>query len=269
MFMPKLGASLITLADEVTDAVIEAVARSGIATLEVAARLLDGDDGQQKASALKAMSARTGIRIASVHARFGEPYDFSVLEEDARAMAVQSAAAAIDLARGLGAPIVVYHASAEPVNSQDRPARLQRAREAISELSGRCSEGIGLAVELLPRTCLGNTVDELLELIGPPGSAAVGVCLDTNHLMDRHADLPDDARRLGARLIALHLSDYDGTDEKHWLPGEGCIDWTAFMAALRDIDYAGPFNYECKLPASPLSQRIRLLETNFNWLSRL
>ena len=47
------------------------------------------------------------------------------------------------------------------------------------------------------------------------------------------------------------------------------IDWKGFMAALREIDYGGPFDYECRWKDLPLPERIRALEENFDWLEGL
>lgn len=120
-----------------------------------------------------------------------------------------------------------------------------------------------------PRTCLGNSIDELLKLIDGLDPDVAGICLDTNHLMDRYQDLAHTVRQLGERLFTLHLSDYDGIDEKHDLPGKGVLDWESFMQALRDINYTGPFNYECKIKGETIAERLRSLEENFEWLSRL
>jgi sugar phosphate isomerase/epimerase len=87
--------------------------------------------------------------------------------------------------------------------------------------------------------------------------------------MHRYQELASDVRKLGDMLMTLHLSDYDGVDEKHWLPGRGVIDWKTFMEALRNIDYVGPLNYECQIDGETLQARIRSLEDNFEWLCNL
>jgi sugar phosphate isomerase/epimerase len=87
--------------------------------------------------------------------------------------------------------------------------------------------------------------------------------------MDRYRDLPQIVRALGDRLVTLHLSDYDGVDEKHELPGRGVVDWKEFMQALRDIDYSGPFNYESKADGNNPAERVASFEENFKWLRSL
>jgi sugar phosphate isomerase/epimerase len=205
--------------------------------------------------------------VASVHAAFGATRDLSSLQDESRERAVSELGACAHLAQGLHADLVVVHASFEPIAADEREARLRRACESMAlALPEFHRAGVRLAVELLPRTCLGNQVDELLDMISRLDSARAGVCLDVNHLMDRYGEIPRAVRRLGARLFTLHLSDYDGVDEKHWMPGDGVIDWPAFLEALRDIDYQGPFNYEARPVGEDAAARIADLELNFERL---
>ena len=243
---------------------------SHVATVELFPALFEGDARGTLRSALKEMLQRTGIRTMTVHAPFGGQWDISSLDETTHQQALGVAAAAVDLAAEFGAPMVVVHASAEPIAPEERGRRLAQARRALVEI-GRLSAAAGrrVAVELLPRSCLGNTVEELMELVGDLPGESFGVCLDTNHLMGRYRSLADDIRLLGNRLITTHLSDYDGVDEKHQLPGEGVLDWRAVMAALREIGYEGPLNSECQLHGDTPEQRIRSLEASFQWLRGL
>ncbi|MBN1917932.1 MAG: sugar phosphate isomerase/epimerase [Verrucomicrobia bacterium] len=271
MFEPKLGVSLVMISERLTPEVARAVVDSRIETLELRALSFEGDSYVVDRRLLRRLLRRRAVRAATVHAPFGDDFDISSSDDEARRGGMRALSVSLELAIELNVPTVVVHASAEPIGPDERPARLKRAQRALTELQPRCREGHRrMAVELLPRTCLGNTVEELFQILDPLDPAVFGVCLDTNHLMDRHAALADTVRRLGDRLIALHLSDYDGVDEQHLLPGEGVLDWKSFMAALRDIDYAGPFNYECGLDeGETVEERIRYLEKNFDWLSSL
>ena len=269
MFRPGLGVSLQVISDGLDQESLAAVAASRIVTLEVYAALFESDRGA-KMAALQEMIRRTDIRPMTIHALFGRDHDWSDLDEGVYQNALRSAKASVRLAVHLGAPMIVVHASGEPVGDRERDQRLQQVLRAMQEITPLCqSTDKRIAIELLPRTCLGNTVVELLWLLDRLDRETFGVCLDVNHLMDRYETLPDAVRELGENLITTHLSDYDGIDEKHWLPGKGVIDWKAFMDALRDIDYQGPFNYECGLEGDIPSERIYSLETNYDWLSGL
>jgi sugar phosphate isomerase/epimerase len=50
--------------------------------------------------------------------------------------------------------------------------------------------------------------------------------------------------KIGKKIETLHVSDYDFVNERHWLPGEGKVNWRALIAALREIDYSGVWMYE-------------------------
>jgi sugar phosphate isomerase/epimerase len=271
VFEPKLGVSLAIISERVTPEVARAVADSRIETLELRALSFEGPARIEDRRLLRRLLRRRTVRAMTVHAPFGNGLDISSLDDEVRQSGIRAVSVSLELAIELDVPIVVVHASAEPVAPDERVTRLEQVRRALSEFQPHCRETKRrIAAELLPRTCLGNTVEELLELLGPLDPEVFGICLDTNHLMDRHGTLADAVRRLGDRLIALHLSDYHGIDEEHLLPGEGMLDWKSFMTALRDIDYAGPFNYECGLDdGETLNERIRSLENNFDWLSGL
>jgi len=270
VFKPKLGVSLGAISSELTDETLQALGSSRIATLELNPAIFGSEDPGRMKTAFRQTLRQTGIRPMSVHARFGGVFDYSTLDESARLHALELAFVSVDLAVEFDAPIVVVHASAEPIEPEERPRRIEQARKTFAELGERCKRADKkVAIEMLPRTCLGHTVDELLELMDDFDADIFGVCLDVNHMMDRYRSLPDVVRRLGPRLTALHLSDYDGVDEKHQLPGSGVIDWAAFMNALRDIDYSGPFNYECGLGDGSPAERIDVLRKNFDWLASL
>jgi sugar phosphate isomerase/epimerase len=271
MFHPELGISLHMLSTDLTNDLVQAITRSRIATLEVSARLFTDDQQRQgNLSLLQTMIRDSRICIPTIHALFGQTYDLSSLDTQIHQNAMAAVRAAIDLAIDLEASIVVVHASAEPISPSERPDRLAQTRIALIDIEKWSREaGKQIAIELLPRTCLGNTVEALFALLEEFDKAIVGVCLDTNHLMDRPQTLAQTVHDLGDRLLTLHLSDYDGVDEQHALPGQGVLDWTAFMQALRDIGYAGPFNYECRVAGATVQERIDTLEQNFAWISAL
>ena len=266
----RLGVSLHKISESIDGELFDTLKGSRIATMEIPPRLLDGEEAATKKADLKRVFRENGIRPMTIHARFGGPRDLSVIDEDARRRAVAEARASVDLAVSLDAPMIVVHASAEPILPDERPRRIAQARKSLAELAEYCRKaGRRIAVELLPRTCLGHSVDELFELMRDIDQDTIGACLDVNHLMDRYRALPEVVRRLGNRLLTLHLSDYDGVDEKHQSPGEGVIDWKAFLGALQAIGYTGPFNYESNLPGATPAARLQALQENFAWLSSL
>ena len=66
---------------------------------------------------------------------------------------------------------------------------------------------------------------------------------------------------MGDKIVTTHVSDYDEKNERHWLSGEGVIDWKALKDALIAVGYDGPWLYELGLSGSlPTIDRERRLE---------
>lgn len=161
--------------------------------------------------------------------------------EEERQFAVNFHSEWIKKTADAGFKYAVIHPSGEPIYPKERGEQLKASRACIAELSLIAKEnGMRLAVEVLPRTCLGNCSAELLDLLKDAPDA--GVCFDTNHLLIEKTSNFIDA--VSDKILTLHMSDYDGIDERHWLPGEGIIDWNDFMNRLDSINYTGVLMYE-------------------------
>jgi len=186
-----------------------------------------------------AILQEAGVNIFSAHLPFGWLWDPSDLDPSALEKALQRFKGLLDWIDAQGIPLAVLHASFEPIPPEERPARLQTAARSIAELSAYAKErGVALAVENLPRTCLGNTAAETLAL----AEGAAGVCFDANHLLiESHAAFLAAA---GPRVITTHFSDYDFADERHWFPGAGAIDWPALLRDLNAAGYTGRYIFE-------------------------
>ena len=178
-----------------------------------------------------AMLREAGVNVSSAHLPFGCPWEPSDPDGARREDALRRFKGLLDWIGAQGIPMAVLHGSFEPIPPRDRQARLRIAIESIAELGDYAkARGIALAIENLPRTCLGNTAGEILAL----AEGAAGICFDVNHLLiESHAEFLAAA---GPHVITAHLSDYDFIDERHWFPGAGKIDWPAL---LRGMDAAG------------------------------
>ena len=103
--------------------------------------------------------------------------------------------------------------------------------DLLAELAYR--HGAVIAVEDLPRSCLGHDIAELERLVSV--NDKLRVCFDTNHLLiDDNLSF---AEKLGSKIITIHASDYFFVDECHWLPGEGEVDWHALYNKLVEKGY--------------------------------
>ena len=187
----------------------------------------------------------TDLLLWSFHLPFSPFYIHNIASTDAfvRKTTVDYLKVLMDRAAGYaGIRTLVVHASGEPIAPETRAARMEYAKEGLAQLcEAAASYGAVLAVEDLPRTCLGKNAEEIQELLH--ADERLRVCFDTNHLLGGRKP-QDFIRALGDKIVTVHFSDYDGVDERHWMPGEGIIDWNAVMDALDDIGYRGPVLYE-------------------------
>lgn len=271
MFEYQLGVSVTGITPVITLKNLPLLADSRIATFEFRQEVFDGDVSGKVRAATREMLEKTGKRFISCHIPFSRIDDVSDPEEEVRLCAVSRLRRQLDEAYFFGSGIIVLHPSTEISAEEPRKIRMMQLRKSLWELQDTLrAHRMKLALEWLPRMCLGNSLDELKEMLRDLDRNVLGICLDVNHMMGAYSNLPQIVESIGSDLTTLHLSDYDGIDEKHWMPGEGVIDWEAFLGALRRIHYRGPFNYECRLYGENESERIAGFEKNFyEYISKL
>lgn len=221
----------------------------GIRWIEVAVnQCYRGVPNEEKYPRMRQMKERldsAGMRVWSVHLPFSRQLDISVTDDSLRAKNVAVLSKMIRWSCELYAPQrLVLHPSSEPIADSLREQRIGNAIASIRALKKVAdAEGVELCVENLPRTCLGNTPEELVRIVDAvPG---VGICFDTNHYTQ--GTIPHFIEVAGRWIRTVHISDYDFVNECHWLPYEGQIDWAAFLRDLREkARYEGVLMYEVK-----------------------
>lgn len=215
--------------------------QNGIGAVEVS--VADVDYDAQDLCAIVSDARAEGIDPWSFHLRFWpfEGYTIQLFDRDARHRSVEYAAEWIRRAGNAGFRHAVIHPSGEPIEDTDRAEAMKNSKESLAVLSEVAAKaGIILCVENLPRTCLAKNSAELLELLAV--DSRMRACFDTNHLLSEPT--LDFMEALGEKIVTLHLSDYDFMNERHWLPGDGLIDWRALMQKLDAIGYRGVMMYE-------------------------
>jgi sugar phosphate isomerase/epimerase len=231
--------------DRLTAANLALLSQAGLDRVEVSLARKHFPRGDDRfTEGVRAALGKTGVTCGSVHLDFEVDYDLSSVDEAVRAATFDDMKWSLTAGARLGAGIAVVHGSDEPVGDDERAERIRLFKNALAHLAPVARERkIRLALELLPRTCLANTVDEALQICGGLPAEDIGICLDVNHINLRE-DPAAAVKRLGPRILSFHISDNDGVDERHWFPFEGVIDWPSFMGAVRAIGYEGQFVFE-------------------------
>ncbi len=254
-----LEIGLSTCGFSLTDENFEGMAKAGIKHVEISRDWLEYPD--LNFNEIKRLSDTYGVNLWSFHLPFADPenLDISSQDEEIRNKTVEWWCENIEKAAKIGIKIFVAHPSSEPLNEEPkiRKENIEAAKKSLKELAEFASKYDAIiAVENLPRTCLGRNADELSQLVS--ADDRLRVCFDTNHmLIDNNLNLIE---KLGDKIATLHISDYDFVDERHWLPGEGKIEWQKVYTAILSKGYKGPWLYEILLETPDTIQRSRDLK---------
>jgi sugar phosphate isomerase/epimerase len=175
-----------------------------------------------------------GLAIENVHAPYDEIVGLWSKDPKALAHARASYLRYLGECKDLDVSMMVIHGlPQEPI--EDEAAGLESfglLLEAANDL------GVTLAVE--------NTIDDprftsLLDAYIPQG---IKWCYDSSHDWV-YGKAPRTLLRTYAHALAcLHLSDNDGTYDRHWLPGEGLVDYGEIGRILRESNFAGQWSLE-------------------------
>ena len=250
--MFKIGLS--SCSKPLTEELFKEYAEAGIDCIEISVGLDAADELDWPS--LFSWSQKYGVELWSFHLPFSPFYrmDISSPDEELRQKSVDKCADYIMKVSDFGVKVFVIHASGEPIDEERRPEYMAQAKKSLktlAEVADKCM--VTIAVEDLPRTCLGRNSSDMLELVS--ADDRLGICFDTNHLLGE--DIKEFIEKVGDKLITTHISDYDFVNERHWLAGEGDIDWSELYETLLKVGYKGPWLYELGFGAPKSIKRDR------------
>lgn len=229
---------------EINEAMFKSYSEAGISQMEVSVNkaLSEALDFEK----LLEWSKKYGVELYSFHLPFMPFADIDISHPQLAEKSVEYLKYYIDKGTKIGINKYIIHPSGEPINENDREARMKIAKESLSILADYADKkGAVICVENLPRTCLGRDSKDILELLS--ANEKLLACFDTNHLLAENAT--DFIKAVGKKIVTLHVSDYDFKNERHWLPGEGLVDWQSIISAIKEINYSGSWLYEISLGA--------------------
>lgn len=249
----KIGVS--TTGESINEKTIKEYAKSGIEYIEISA-------GKNETDAicfeeLKKWTDSYGVKIWSLHLPFFPVEKIDISNEALADYTVSYLSEIIEKACKIGIDKFIIHASGEPIEEKTRNDRMSCAKKSLFKLCEVAKKhNATICVEDLPRTCLGRNSSDILALLDSHSS--LRVCFDTNHLLGE--DNVEFMKKVGNKIVTLHVSDYDFINERHWLPGEGKNDWQEILKTLKDINYQGIWLYEIKRDCPNTIIRSRRIE---------
>ena len=179
-----------------------------------------------------------GLIVNGVHMPFGGVMDISTPDKQQLKESLDLAVKIFSVVDKLKPNCYIFHGSGEPIPQNLREEMKDILADSLNFLTSKTD--IPVCIENLPRTCLLNTSNELNEFLKVVPKTFV--CVDTNHFLTEKTE--NAIINIGSIIKTLHVSDFDYVDERHWLPGQGSIDWQKVISALEKIGYDGVFNYE-------------------------
>lgn len=244
MYKPKLSVG-VQLGDAEKPELIKGLKDAGIDTLEVAAcevcsaTRAEQDEYFEKTERRLDAFRDLGFNLNSFHMTFGPLFCYFNFNDEQRAEAVRRSIDICKRVSDYGFKYIVTHTNGWdfPVGG-DREKGLSNLIDSYRKLVKESP--VRIAAEVLPRNCLGNTSKEMLYILGKVDG--LKTVIDLNHIMQEKES--DCVLALRDYLVGLHVSDRDEINERHWLPGEGIVDFMSVIAALEKIGYDGYFTYE-------------------------
>lgn len=179
-----------------------------------------------------------------IPAQYRYPSILCSLNEVVRKDSVCYVSSAIDTAVKLGAP----YASLCPgmaLKGEDIKVAWAQLRKSFVELV-RYVQDKPVTLIIEPANCFETnlilTAKDALRMINEIGSGKLGILLDTGHMNLNGEDFKETIEiitRLGNVPLHIHIDDNYGDADTHLIPGEGGIDFSSFVKALKVIDYQG------------------------------
>jgi 4-hydroxyphenylpyruvate dioxygenase len=176
-------------------------------------------------------------------------HDFEAVPPDVLAANLRRAERKLELVSRLGAPTMVVCSTLSPDAVDDD----ELAAEQLHQLAQLAQDhGVRIAYEALAWARFVSTVDHAWRVVRRARHPALGLCLDSFHVLARGADLGRLRVIPGDKVFALQLADAPPRhmDLAQWsthhrlLPGQGAFDLATFTRTVLAGGYTGPLTLE-------------------------
>jgi 4-hydroxyphenylpyruvate dioxygenase len=235
---------------------IATVCLSGTLEDKLAAAASAGFDGVELfepdlvASPLSPGEVRVRCADLGLRIELYQPFrDLDSTDADRFAASLRRAERKFDVMAALGVDTVLVCSSVSP----DAVTDVDRLAEQLHTLAERAgARGLRLAYEALAWGTFVHTYERSWEVVARADHPALGLCLDSFHILSRGSDPAGIASIPGEKLFFLQLADapHLSMDVLQWsrhhrlFPGQGSFDLPAFLAPVLAAGYRGPLSLE-------------------------
>lgn len=186
------------------------------------------------------------LTIDSLHVPIRQGYDLSKSDPEPRMAAVCRVALCMASATELQCSTVILHLSHFPPVPYDQQLEpLLHSLDALIESAENMK--INLAAENLYDD---NSLFFLRRALEQFDSERFGLCYDSSHDLLSGKEPYKLLEEFSDRLMAVHLSDNDGDEDRHWIPFTGIANWERISGILKQSEFAGPLLLEVENSAN-------------------
>ncbi|GAA1834399.1 sugar phosphate isomerase/epimerase and 4-hydroxyphenylpyruvate domain-containing protein [Pseudonocardia alni subsp. carboxydivorans] len=247
---PATGTARLSLATVCLSGTLEdklaAAATAGFDGVEIFAPDLLADPGSPAAIGARCRDLGLSVDL------YQPLRDIDSTDPDRFAANLRRADATFEVMAGLGADTVLVCSSVSP-DAVDPAADADLLAAQLHTLAARAHErGLRIAYEALAWGRHVDTWDASWDAVRAADHPALGLCLDSFHVLARGSDPAPIAEVPGGKLFFLQLADARelSMDVLSWsrhhrlFPGQGGFDLPAFLAPVLAAGYAGPLSLE-------------------------
>jgi sugar phosphate isomerase/epimerase len=200
----------------------------------------------------------TGLALHGIHApivesmhgagKWGASISNAVGDAAKRQAAVREADVALNIARELGAGVLVVHLGTPTVQGGEniRTAAF-RSIEDICRLAEPVD--IRVALEVMPNP-LSDAAQLVTLLERDLDFPKAGICLDFGHAF-LMGDVVDQIEIVAEHLVTTHVHDNGGKKDDHLVPFDGRINWDIALMTMQKVGYDGTYLLELANLSTP------------------
>jgi len=253
--MRLISYSTIGFIDRDVEAALDAIAAAGFDQAEIlgqephVAILPKGKTLVEFRKRIEGRGLSVSVHTPMKHNVLGAP------DEEWRLKKVKVLKSYIRFAGAIDAKELIVHPVPNPifVPEPEDPAlpafMLNAARRSLDELIPMAQKSnVRILLENLPYQCKYPllTMRELRPFIEGYPQEFVGLVVDTGHAAISGDDPAMEVHIAGDRLYGVHLHDTDTdlSEDFHWIPTHGSLDWDAIRSSLVKVKYNGPWTFE-------------------------